>query len=167
MPSGRQDTAGPIGSTLLGLGAAGILLLALANLEGLPLNWQRFLRGNAPMWSLASFGLMVAGIRQLWFATHQHFDWIPTRPGQRFETLIVYTRPACPLCEEAVELLAQYRRWLPPVVEVNIDDDPELVSRFGESVPIAEFDSRIRFRGEVNEILLRRLIEGTAPRRRN
>ena len=77
--------------------------------------------------------------------------------------LTIYSRPGCHLCDEAVDLLEKYRRWLPPFELVNIDEDPQLVERFNEQVPVVECDGRIRFRGKVNEVLLRRLIEGTPP----
>ncbi len=40
-------------------------------------------------------------------------DWMPEEPGQRFETLTVYTKENCPLCEEAVEILEDYAAYLP------------------------------------------------------
>ena len=89
--------------------------------------------------------------------------WAPTRPGRRFQELRVYGRNGCHLCDEAVDLLEKYHRWLPPFELVNIDDDPKLVERFNEQVPVIECDGKIRFRGRVNEPLLRRLIEGTPP----
>jgi len=47
--------------------------------------------------------------------------------------------------------------------QVDIDADPELRSQFDTCVPVISTDGRIRFRGRVNEVLLRRLIEGTPP----
>jgi hypothetical protein len=42
--------------------------------------------------------------------------------------------------------------------EVDIDLDPELKARFTDCVPVVEIEGKIRFRGRVNEVLLRRLI---------
>ena len=67
----------------------------------------------------------------------------------------VYTRPNCLLCDEAFHLLR--RHGLRPLA-VNIDADPELRTRFDLLVPVVEIEGRIRFRGRVNEVLLRRLL---------
>ena len=40
---------------------------------------------------------------------------------------------------------------------------PHLVDRFGKCVPVVELDGKVRFKGRINEILLRRLIEGSPP----
>jgi hypothetical protein len=50
------------------------------------------------------------------------------------------------------------------MLEVDIDRDPELVARFSTCVPVVELDGKVRFRGRVNEVLLRRLIAATPPR---
>ena len=67
----------------------------------------------------------------------------------------VYTRHGCHLCEEAVALLAQH--GLTPAL-VDIDADPQLRQRYNECVPVVEIDGRERFRGRVNEALLRRIL---------
>jgi glutaredoxin len=90
-------------------------------------------------------------------------DWAPTRGGRRFDTLVLYTRDNCPLCDEAKGILRSYSRWLPASVEVDINEDPELFEQFTNCVPVIQIDGRVRFRGKVSETLLRRLIEGTAP----
>jgi hypothetical protein len=41
---------------------------------------------------------------------------------------------------------------------VDIDEDPALIERFNTCVPVVEIDGRIRFRGHVNVVLLRRLL---------
>ena len=48
---------------------------------------------------------------------------------------------------------------MPPIEVVDIDEDPELVRQFGESIPVVEIDGRVRFRGSVSAELLGRLIE--------
>lgn len=42
---------------------------------------------------------------------------------------------------------------------VNIDTDPELVERYGTSIPVVVVDGQERFRGRVNEVLLQRLLK--------
>jgi hypothetical protein len=46
------------------------------------------------------------------------------------------------------------------VATVDIDRDPALVERYGHCVPVVEIEGRVRFRGRVNEMLLRRLLRG-------
>lgn len=70
-------------------------------------------------------------------------------------SVILYTRKRCPLCDEARELLT--RHGVSPRV-VDIDTDSELVNRFTDCVPVVEIDGHVRFRGHVNEILLKRLL---------
>ncbi len=162
----RNHSGEPIGSFLIGFGMIGLALLFLASQDSLPFRWQQFIRGNAPIWFVASAFLIFAGVRQLWQVEHAGIDWTPTRPGPRFRSLVLYTRNHCPLCDEATEVLTNYQRWLPPIVEVEIDDDPELVERYGDRVPVIEIDGRPRFWGHINEVLLQRLIEGTPPQLR-
>lgn len=73
-------------------------------------------------------------------------------PPQNF---VVYTRQGCHLCDVAVALLR--RNGLEPDL-VDIDQDPQLRSRYDTCVPVVMVDGRERFRGRVNEVLLRRLL---------
>ena len=43
---------------------------------------------------------------------------------------------------------------------VDIDQDPELLVRYGQCVPVVLIDGRLRFRGRVDPRLLRRLLRG-------
>ncbi len=72
--------------------------------------------------------------------------------------VVLYTRRGCHLCEDAHQLLAAHG-LMPQLVDV--DDDPELCERFNECVPVVEIDGKIRFRGRVDPVLLRRLIAST------
>ncbi|RPI82577.1 MAG: glutaredoxin family protein, partial [Planctomycetaceae bacterium] len=74
---------------------------------------------------------------------------------------MVYSRDGCHLCDDAKELLADYAEYLPEVVEVDIDSDPRLRERYGTVIPVVEIDGRERFRGRIDERLLRRLIDAT------
>jgi predicted thioredoxin/glutaredoxin len=67
----------------------------------------------------------------------------------------LYTRTGCHLCDDAYEVLI--RNGLLPE-SIDIDADPMLVERFTECVPVVEIDGKIRFRGRVNEVLLKRLL---------
>ena len=48
--------------------------------------------------------------------------------------LTLYMRDHCPLCDQALDLLAQVRA--PDFDSVWIDDDPALELRFGTRVPV-------------------------------
>jgi glutaredoxin len=69
--------------------------------------------------------------------------------------VILYTRLGCHLCDDALELLR--RHGLTPR-EVDIDADPELRAKYNECVPVVEIAGRVRFRGRVDERLLRRYL---------
>ncbi|MGE0757510.1 MAG: glutaredoxin family protein [Pirellulaceae bacterium] len=69
--------------------------------------------------------------------------------------VLIYTRPGCHLCEEAEQVLGRY--GLTPR-EVNIDEEPALRARYTDCVPVVVIDGQERFRGRVNEVLLRRLL---------
>ncbi|HND51498.1 MAG TPA: glutaredoxin family protein [Pirellulaceae bacterium] len=69
--------------------------------------------------------------------------------------VILYTREGCHLCDDAHELLVRF--GLRPRL-VDIDEDPRLRERYHTLVPVVAIDGRERFRGRVNEVLLRRLL---------
>jgi glutaredoxin len=71
--------------------------------------------------------------------------------------VVVYTRPGCHLCDAAKEVLEQY--GLSPQM-VDIEADEELAGRFGQWIPVVEIDGQVRFRGQVDEVLLQRLLVG-------
>lgn len=126
----------------------------------------RFWHQNQYLWFLIGLLSCGFGCRWLWQAKPRGMEsrsWKPSRPGQRFRRIVLYTRTNCPLCDEAAELLAEYSAWLPLTHEVDIDTNPELVQKFTTCVPVIECDGRVRFRGRIQEGLLRRLIEGTPP----
>jgi glutaredoxin len=70
-------------------------------------------------------------------------------------SVIVYTRRGCHLCDEACDLLQRY--GLSPQL-IDIDTDPELCNEYTECVPVVVIDGQVRFRGRVNEVLLKRLL---------
>jgi hypothetical protein len=150
--------------TLLTL--AGVIGLSFGVLDAmnlLPLTVARWRVQSEALWILIFVLLLLAGLRLTWRATHTVARLHPTAPGMRFHSLVLYSRSECGLCEEARAILAHYREYLPPVVEVDIDTDPATHKRFATCIPVIEIDGKVRFRGRVSEVLLRRLIERTAP----
>jgi glutaredoxin len=69
--------------------------------------------------------------------------------------VVLYTREGCHLCDEARAMLESHGL---EVTAVDIDADPELCSRYTDCVPVVVIDGKERFRGRVNEVLLRRLL---------
>ena len=70
-------------------------------------------------------------------------------------TAAVYTRSGCCLCDEAKDTLERYGFR---VELIDIDQSPTLQNRYNECVPVVFIDGKERFRGRVNETLLRRLL---------
>lgn len=70
-------------------------------------------------------------------------------------TATLYTRAGCHLCEEARALLTRYGLRLELV---DIDADEALRERFNDCVPVVFIGRKERFRGRVNEVLLKRIL---------
>ncbi len=76
--------------------------------------------------------------------------------------VIIYTRTGCHLCDDAIELVRQQQ--VQPTL-IDIDADPQLRERFNVCVPVVEIEGKIRFRGKVDTVLLRRTIRAERKRR--
>ncbi len=70
--------------------------------------------------------------------------------------VVLYTRAGCHFCDEAREQLI--RHGLRPQ-SVDIDADPTLAERYDTCVPVVVIDGVERFRGRINELLLRRVLD--------
>jgi glutaredoxin len=68
---------------------------------------------------------------------------------------VLYTRQGCHLCDDARRLLEE--QGLTPEC-IDIDENPALRQRFDTCVPVVEIDGKIRFRGRVDAVLLRRIL---------
>lgn len=61
--------------------------------------------------------------------------------------VIIYSRPGCHLCEEAAKaILSAGRTELYTLKHVNIEDDPELLARYKDDIPVITFDGVEMFR---------------------
>lgn len=69
--------------------------------------------------------------------------------------VVLYTRQGCHLCDEALLVLANH--GLKSRV-VDIDLDPELQAKYDLCVPVVAINGKERFRGRIDELLLRRII---------
>lgn len=81
-----------------------------------------------------------------------------------FRSCRLMTRHECHLCDEAMATLLHFQDALPSIEIVNVDEDPQLIRQFGESVPVVEIDGRVRFRGAVKPALLKRLVDAAEIR---
>jgi glutaredoxin len=80
------------------------------------------------------------------------------RRSERF--IVMYTRPGCHLCEEAWELLKRFQtRYGFQLDAKDVDSNPALADLHGDWVPVVTIDGKVRFRGQINEVLLKRLLE--------
>ncbi len=73
--------------------------------------------------------------------------------------VIIYSRPGCHLCEEAKEAMraagcaGEYT-----LDEVNIENDPELLERYKDDIPVITFDGAEAFRHRVSSEEFRRRV---------
>lgn len=69
--------------------------------------------------------------------------------------VVLYTRAGCHLCDEAAQTLRDHGLT---AERVDVDAHPALRERYNECVPVVEIDGKVRFRGRIDAVLLRRLI---------
>lgn len=165
MHESRPDRRHTAGALAMLLGIALLFLFVLDSLDSLPWNMPRTWYVNRSLWGAMALILCAAGWRWQRRGGVDDRRWMPAVPGRRFRKMVVYSRADCHLCDDAKAVLAEYLEYLPELEAVDIDTDPELQSRFGEMIPVVELDGEVRFRGTIDEILLRRLIEATPPPR--
>ena len=106
---------------------------------------------------MTCIAMFVLGYRAHRLATVA--DEAQTGDGPVFESVRVYTREGCELCDKAIRILEQFQDNLPPPECVDIEHDPALMEQHSEWIPVVEIDGQIRFRGTVSEELLERLID--------
>lgn len=107
--------------------------------------------------------MIAIGLKQIRKGGQPADGWKASAPGARFQRVIVYSREGCGLCDEAMEVLQRYSRYFNDLSEISIAESEELTEKYGTTIPVVEIDGEVRFQGRVNEVLLRRLIEGTEP----
>lgn len=149
------------GSVLLYAGVALLILAGIDQVSYLPFPMPEFWYSNRSFWPFV--GILAIPCGMFLLKKEPKLNWHPTLAGTRFGSVVLYTRKRCHLCDDAKLLLRTYARWLPTPVEVEIDGDEELKKQFNTCVPVVEIDGKVRFRGIVDEMLLRRLIEGSEP----
>ena len=75
-----------------------------------------------------------------------------------FDEVILYTRPDCRLCEEALKLLGNYRALFREMRVIDITGRESLESAHGDWIPVVAIDGRVRFRCRVDPWLLQRMV---------
>ncbi|MBA2116402.1 glutaredoxin family protein [Bremerella alba] len=73
--------------------------------------------------------------------------------------IVLYTRQGCHLCDDAEVLV---RKFVSDITLVDIDNDPELTQKFNTCVPVVEINGKVRFRGKVSPMLLKRTLAAEA-----
>lgn len=73
--------------------------------------------------------------------------------------VVIYTRQGCHLCDDAAQLVAPL---VSDITYIDIDADPALAQKFNTCVPVVEINGKIRFRGKVSPMLLRRVLQAEA-----
>jgi hypothetical protein len=152
-----------VGSALMVASVAGLALCLAAHSELLPQFMLRLWERSPVFWSGICLIAFLGGLWLSWKSAHAETEWQPRSSGVRFESAVLYTKKDCPLCDEAHELLQFYRRWLPPLRVIDIEIHPDFRDAYCNCVPVLELDDVVRFRGQINEVLLRRLLQGTSP----
>ncbi|MEX2287573.1 MAG: glutaredoxin family protein [Planctomycetaceae bacterium] len=159
-PDDASHKRAVLGSVCLVVSAV-IVALVFVEQGGAPISFMpRSWYTNQPLWCLMAVGGFVAAYFLL-RARDGTAEAKSSRKRPVFQRVVLYTRNGCHLCDDARLALASFHNELPAVQEIDIDTDPGLVERFGTCVPVVEIDGVVRFRGRVNEVLLRRLIDGT------
>jgi hypothetical protein len=83
--------------------------------------------------------------------------WAQARPDLNF---VMFTRAGCHLCDQAWEQLVEAQKQYGFTLEQrDVDGDAELVACHGNCVPVVAVNGKVRFRGAVNSVLLKRLLD--------
>jgi len=67
----------------------------------------------------------------------------------------LFTRQGCHLCDDALRLLRAH--GVEPQL-LDIDEDPALRDLYHAWVPVVAIDGKVRFRGQIDPRLLKRLL---------
>jgi glutaredoxin len=79
-------------------------------------------------------------------------------------TVTLYSKPDCPLCDEARTALHEVARRRPfDLDEVDISSDPSLTARYGERIPVVAVDGEDLFDFVVDEAALESRLSSGAP----
>ena len=90
--------------------------------------------------------------------------WLPRSVRSRRDLhVVMYTRQGCHLCETAwAQLLAWQSIYQFVLRAEDVDTNSDWAVKYGQCVPVVEINGKVRFRGHVNDVLLRRLLDAKA-----
>jgi glutaredoxin len=90
----------------------------------------------------------------------QFWRWRQKPVSLQHWQVVLFTRMGCHLCDAVLAQLDKAkRRHGFALTQVNVDSDAELTEQYGTCVPVVQINGKVRFRGRINEVLFRRLIE--------
>ena len=85
--------------------------------------------------------------------------WWPWGRATRRPAVVVYTREGCHACHEIQARLEAERLVVDfELTVIDIDQDEGLKTLYDIEVPVVSIDGRVRFRGQINVVLLRRAL---------
>ena len=149
-----------LGVMFLTLGAIVTCLVFVDRWTTIKLHFPEFWYRSRSFHVLFAMTLYVLG----WWC-HRRAGFHPVEEDVLFDSVRVYSKPECELCDRAHEILAEFATVLPAVEEIDISGNSELEQLHGQSIPVVEIDGRVRFRGIVSEELLQRLVDARRRQR--
>ncbi|MEO1999922.1 MAG: hypothetical protein ABGZ17_32160, partial [Planctomycetaceae bacterium] len=105
--SGVARPAAWFGSTCL-LFSVVVLVLAFISGQGAPAGMPYLWTAHRPLWYLMGSVAFVCGWNLLREPRPGREQWSPEVAGVRFRRLVLYTRGACHLCDQAKDTLLKY-----------------------------------------------------------
>ncbi len=159
----QQEIRMRVGSVMLWMGAVTAVLMFIdhAGLRfvAMPAFWYR----SESLHLLICIGFFLGG---LWLLRNHpqaadHQSDTPnaiTASRRQFDSVRFYSKANCPLCDEAMDILDEFGDFMPPIELVDIAGNQLLEEQYGQCIPVIEIDGRVRFRGRVDPVLLKRLI---------
>ncbi|MBI2934442.1 MAG: glutaredoxin family protein [Chloroflexi bacterium] len=76
-------------------------------------------------------------------------------------SVFFYTRPNCPLCDDARDVLVELaKEFLLKVTEVNILSDPAIYERYKYQIPVIVIDGGFNLWGRIEKDGLRNFLAG-------
>jgi hypothetical protein len=89
--------------------------------------------------------------------------WLRRRRPRPDLHVILITRQGCHLCDDAWLLLQRAREaYRFELTAQDVNSRPEWLAEYGDCVPVVLVNGKVRFRGQVNEVLLRRILDAPA-----
>ncbi|MCI0681964.1 MAG: glutaredoxin family protein [Gemmataceae bacterium] len=86
--------------------------------------------------------------------------WLRRRRPRTDLHFVLLTRQGCCLCDDAWALLTKAQERYRFALEArDVDSSPEWAAEHGDWVPVVLVNGKVRFRGKVNEVLLRRILD--------